>query len=247
MLAHATPALAAEAEELADLLRAVETARALQQGGLSDLAAGLVALETARGALAQRMPAPAPGGPEDPALVAAVRGSDTLTALAAALAPPDGGAEPAEVPAGALLRPVPGRLLLGFNQPDAGGVRRPGIVVGAPSLSLVAAPAAGTVRYAGPFLEFGYVVVVETSPGTLVALAGLARLGTATGAEVERGELLGVLGGRNLAVEEYVMLPHAETGAGALETLYIEVRHGRGPVDPEPLFGGTANGWEDDQ
>ena len=32
------------------------------------------------------------------------------------------------------------------------------------------------------------------------------------------------------------MLPQSETGAGGGETLYIEIRHGRGPVDPEPWF-----------
>ena len=181
--------------------------------------------------------------------MAAVRGSDTLTALVAALAGP--GTDAAGGQAGGLVRPVPGRILLGFNEPDGGGVRRPGIVVGAPALSLVAAPAAGTVRYAGPFLDFGYVVVLETDAGEprgalVVVLAGLAQLNVVTGAAVGQGDLLGLLGGRNLTVEEYVMLPHAETGAGALETLYIEVRHGRGPVDPEPWFG-DENGWKDDR
>ena len=72
----------------------------------------------------------------------------------------------------------------------------------------------------------------------MVVLAGLAQLRVRTGATVERGELLGLLGGRALDVEEYVMLPDPDTGAGGGETLYIEVRQGRGPVDPEPLFAG---------
>ena len=62
----------------------------------------------------------------------------------------------------------------------------------------------------------------------------------------KREGLLGRLGGRNVTVEEYVMLPHAEAGAGALETLYIEIRHGRGPVDPVSWFG-SGNEWEDDR
>ncbi|MCB1402914.1 MAG: peptidase M23, partial [Rhodobacteraceae bacterium] len=73
---------------------------------------------------------------------------------------------------------------------------------------------------------------------TLIVLAGLAQLAVSAGAPVARGELLGLLGGRNLEVEEYVMLPDADAGAGALETLYIEVRHGGGPVDPAPWFAG---------
>jgi septal ring factor EnvC (AmiA/AmiB activator) len=248
-LGQATPALAAEAEALATTLRALELAREVQRAGMSDLASGLAALEVARDDIARRIPAASPGAAQDAALVAAVRGSDTLTALVAALAGP--GTDTAVGQAGGLVRPVQGRILLGFNEPDGGGVRRPGIVVGAPALSLVAAPAAGTVRYAGPFLEFGYVVLLETDAGEsggalVVVLAGLAQLNVATGAAVGQGDLLGLLGGRNLAVEEYVMLPHAETGAGALETLYIELRHGRGPVDPEPWFG-DENGWKDDR
>ena len=93
-------------------------------------------------------------------------------------------------------------------------MRRPGLVVGAPPLSLVSAPADAIVRYAGPFLEYGYVVVLEPDSGTMVVLAGLARLQVGTGAAVRRGELLGLLGGRSLDVEEYVMLPDADTGAG---------------------------------
>jgi len=32
--------------------------------------------------------------------------------------------------------------------------------------------------------------------------------------------------------------PAPEQGTGPGETLYIEIRQGRGPVDPEPLFQG---------
>jgi septal ring factor EnvC (AmiA/AmiB activator) len=117
-------------------------------------------------------------------------------------------------------------------------VRRPGLIVGTAPLALVTAPADGLVRYAGPFLEYGYVVVLEPDAETMVVLAGLARLQVATGATVRRGDLLGLMGGRPPDVEEYVMLPEAETGAGAGETLYIEVRRGKGPVDPEPLLVG---------
>ena len=71
---------------------------------------------------------------------------------------------------------------------------------------------------------------------TMIVLAGLAQLRVETGAPVRRGELLGVLGGRPLGAEEYVMYPDSETGADTGETLYIEVRRDRGPIDPEPLF-----------
>jgi len=131
---------------------------------------------------------------------------------------------------------VAGTVVSRFNNRDAAKVRRPGIVVGTAPLALVTAPADARVRYAGPFLEYGYVVVLEPDAETMVVLAGLARLQVRTGDAVTRGDLLGLMGGRPPDVEEYVMLPTTETGGGAAETLYIEVRRGKGPVDPEPLF-----------
>ena len=174
----------------------------------------------------------------DPDLTMMARDSASLTALAAALAEQPGAPPPPEGPAEALAWPVAGTVLNHFDEPDAARVRRPGLVVGAPPLALVTAPADAVVRYAGPFLEYGYVVVLEPDSETMVVLAGLARLRVATGQRVLRGEFLGLMGGHAPDVEEYVMSPEADTGAGGGETLYIEVRHGRGPVDPEPLFAG---------
>jgi septal ring factor EnvC (AmiA/AmiB activator) len=119
-------------------------------------------------------------------------------------------------------------------------VKRPGLVIGAAPLATVTAPSDAVVRYAGPFLEYGYVVVLAPDSETMIVLAGLARLRVATGQRVRRNELLGLMGGRAPDVEEYVMLPEANAGAGGGETLYIEVRHGQGPVDPEPLFAGES-------
>jgi septal ring factor EnvC (AmiA/AmiB activator) len=128
-------------------------------------------------------------------------------------------------------------VLRGFDEPDAAGVRRPGVLMAAPPLSLVRAPEDATVRYAGPFLDYGYVAVLEPAPGILVVLAGLAQLRVSSGDEVRRGEMLGLLGGRALALEEYVMLTEG-TDSGAAGTLYIEIRHGSRPVDPAPWFAG---------
>ncbi len=129
-----------------------------------------------------------------------------------------------------------GRPLRGFGEPDAAGVRRPGLLVEAAPLALVTAPAAADVRYAGPFLDYGYVVVLQPRADVLLVLAGLATLETRTGARVGSGELLGLLGGRPLDAQEYLMLGQAQTGETPAETLYIELRHGQGPVDPTTWF-----------
>ncbi|TPE53764.1 peptidoglycan DD-metalloendopeptidase family protein [Amaricoccus solimangrovi] len=198
-LSKLTPALRDEAGELAREYDALTELRRLRLDGERDLATGIAALGAARTELEDRLSDEAPPQPretEDPAMAAILRGSDTLTTLAAKLAAQGGGKRVArDAPAPRLARPVPGEIVRRFEEPDAAGVRRPGITMRAPPLSLVSAPADGIVRYVGPFLDYGYVVVVETDDGTLVVLAGLARVQVETGAATRRGDLLGQLGG----------------------------------------------------
>jgi murein hydrolase activator len=240
MMQRLTPALQAEARSLGADIAGLRAARDLRMRGEETLAAAHARLGGARAALAAAMAsaAPAVDAPETPALTMMARDSESLTALAAALAASaDAPPPPAETDDRPLLWPVEGTVLRRHQEPDAAGVRRPGLVLFAPPQSLVRAPADAVVRYAGPFLEYGYVVVLEPDRETMVVLAGLAQLQARTGTTVRRGELLGLLGGRAPNVEEYVM-PEGGTGAAPGETLYIEVRRGRGPVDPEPLFAG---------
>ena len=238
MVERLTPALREEADALAAALAEVGEIRGLQGQATGELEAGLATLAAAQGELAAAMAVAAPmlEAEVGPALTMMARDSELLTQLAAALAGASDAPPAPAAAAGPMDWPVQGELMRGFQEPDAAGVRRPGVVLRAPPLSLVRAPADATVRYAGPFLEYGYVVVLEPGPETMVVLAGLAQLQARTGDVVRRGEPLGLLGGRPLGVEEYVMLPLSDTGAGGGETLYIEVRQGRGPVDPAPLF-----------
>ncbi|MER2508306.1 peptidoglycan DD-metalloendopeptidase family protein [Amaricoccus sp.] len=240
MMTSVTTALRSESESLAAEYDEVAAIRALRLRGERDLATGIAALGTARTelgeTLALRAPPP-PRGTEDPAMALLLRDSDTLTVLAAKLAGTRAGDPDAPPPT--LIRPVSGDIARGYQMPDGAGVRRPGIVMRAPPLSLVSAPADAIVRYAGPFLDYGYVVVLEADDDTLIVLAGLAQLQVATGAAVRAGGLIGLLGGP--AFEEGAPAASAggaveSTASGADETLYIEVRHGGGPVDPAPLF-----------
>ncbi|PZQ51351.1 MAG: peptidase M23 [Rhodovulum sulfidophilum] len=255
VLSRLTPAMQAEAEDLKARYAELEELRRLRVEGERDLASGIAALGAARTelghALDERAP-PQPRETEDPAMAAMLRDSDTLTTLAAKLAAQGGGAVPApDAPPPRLVRPVAGEIVRGFDMPDAAGVKRPGVTMRAAALSLVTAPADAIVRYVGPFLDYGYVVVVETDDGTLVVLAGLAQVQVRLGQAVRRGDLLGQLGGpayeggRPGAAPEAAPETAGIDGApedeaagdtGALETLYIEVRHGQGPVDPAQLF-----------
>ena len=50
---------------------------------------------------------------------------------------------------GTLRLPLEGRVLRRFNEVDAAGLKRPGLVIAARPLALVSAPAAATIRYVG--------------------------------------------------------------------------------------------------
>ncbi len=241
MMAEMTPVLQARAAELSARLAELTQARALQAQGIADLDAGLTRLREAREALQSGLAGDAgSGGRIDAATAAVLVDSETLSQLSAAMAAlpgrarvPDGGTG-----TGQFRWPVEGRIARGFNVPDAAGVRHPGLTLSAPPLSLVVAPADAMVRYAGPFLDYQNVIVLETDEGRLIVLAGLAQINTRSGEPVARGAPLGMLGGRSPNVDEYVMLQDTETGSGLRESLYIEIRDGRGPVDPVSWFEG---------
>jgi murein hydrolase activator len=241
MMEAIRPALAAEARALSEELAAVARKQAERDAAEAKLATGLEALAEARadlaGALAETMgTAVADAG--DPELNALMRESDTLTRFAAGIEGlrAQASSRGAEVRSENFAMPVQGTVLRGFDEPDAGGVRRPGLTLAAPPMSLVTAPAPSEVRYAGPFLDYGYVVFLEPDPETLIVVAGMQQLYVVTGARVEAGAPLGMLGGRDLDVEEYLMLPSDGNSTIGSETLYIELRRERRPVDPAPWF-----------
>ena len=237
MAGHIVPGMADAASGLRETLDEIETARALQARGVELIAARIGDLATGQARLADAIAAEMATAAEpavDPEMAALVRENETLTEFARALV----GDEAEDVAPPVLTRPVTGSLRHGFRMPDASGSRRPGQVIEAAPRSQVRAPAAGIVRYAGPFLDFGQVVVLEVAPGVTVVLAGLERVRVSRGSRVAGGELLGLLGGAPLGADDYLMMTGGGTGAGARETLYIEIAERGVPVDPEPLFAG---------
>ena len=72
---------------------------------------------------------------------------------------------------GKIPLPTESALLRDFNEADAAGIKRPGIVVTARPLSLVTAPTPATIRFSGAFLDYGKVVILEPEPGFLIVIA----------------------------------------------------------------------------
>ncbi|MEM8571954.1 MAG: peptidoglycan DD-metalloendopeptidase family protein [Pseudomonadota bacterium] len=242
MMQRIVPELQNDADALRARLETIAAAEIAQEDGLALLEDGLVQLADAREALALRVSEPVTSlDAADAEMAEILREAESLTDLTKALGDVflDGAAGASDATAwGGSAWPVVGAALATASQPGRIPRAWRGVVLSAPPLSLVRAPADGTVRYAGPFLDFQRIVVLETDGAALVTLANLADIVVAAGETVRAGDPIGMLGGRSPRVEEYVKLPDLESGAGLRVALYVEIRDGGGPIDPVSWFEG---------
>lgn len=247
VLSAVTPALQAEAEDLRRQLDELRRLRALQDDTSEILSRGLVAAQEARSALSQAvqdrvgLPRRFLDDPEE--LKALLASADSLDSFASGLAEIETDiGPPMEDFAGArgsLPLPVRGTLLRRAGEADAGGIRRPGILIATRPSALVTAPWPATIRYRGPLLDYGNVMIVEPAAGYLLVLAGLQTVYGETGDVVEAGAPLGMMGGTESRIALFPADAQEVGGTGRTETLYIELRHGKEPQDPGPWFAET--------
>jgi len=249
ILSEVTPAVAEEARALRAQLEELATLRALQDGALAQLSDALQRAQDARSALSQaiadRRMLPENFTRDDTAMDELIDSVDSLDSLAALLAA-DPPAAATDLPdfaraRGTLAVPVLGTRLRDYGEADAAGVTRPGLVYATRPRALVTAPWPSTVRYAGPLLDYGNVIILEPEGDYLLVLAGLGTLYVTAGGLVTSGAPLGLMPGDPGAASDELILPASQTGgAGLTETLYIELRETGAPVDPEGWFTQTA-------
>ena len=152
--------------------------------------------------------------------------SATATALAALSGPLPRPGEPSDPPLSwtggtAPYRvPVTGKLVTGFGEvsPDAGVTSR-GLTWAVPGGADIAAPAAGKIAFAGPFRDYGKIVVIDHGGGWSTVLIGLGTLSVATGQRVGQGALLGA------------------APQGDDRQVTVELRRKGRPIDPVALTG----------
>jgi septal ring factor EnvC (AmiA/AmiB activator) len=240
LMADITPALQAQAMALRSELAELADLRALQLSAGDTLEVGLVAAQKARIALSQAisdrtdLPRRFVDDPENLRLL--LESADTLDAFAAGLSP-DVGATPGFADQkGRLDLPVLGKLLRRPGEADAAGVRRPGVTLASQSRALVTAPWPATIRYLGPLLDYGKVMILEPGDGYLMVLAGLDVVYGEVGEVVAADAPLGLMGGSAAVTEEFMTDDPDGTGGRDTETLYMELRQGAVPVDPLPWF-----------
>ena len=245
ILADVTPALEARAASLRDTLNEVKVLRALQESAAETLRDGLLGVQSARTALSQaiadRTDLPRRFS-EDPVKTALLLASaETLEGFASGLSQIAVDEAPGSLPGirarkGALPLPVQGRILRRMDERDAAGIARPGLVMAARPRALVTTPAAATVRYRGPLLDYGNVIILEPEAGILLVLAGLDVVYGRIGQVLPGGSPVGLMGGADPDGDALLIGDPARSGADRSQTLYIEVRENNTPVDPETWF-----------
>ncbi|MGA0541395.1 murein hydrolase activator EnvC family protein [Neotabrizicola sp. VNH66] len=246
MLAEVAPALQAEAAQLRLELQELADLRALQLSAAETLTVGLSSAQAARTALSKaisdRTDLPKRFTEDAGTLKGLLESADTMESFAAglALSSTEGGAlRPFISTMGHLPLPVIGTLIRRPDEADAAGVRRPGMALATRPRALVTAPWPGTIRYLGPLLDYGNVIILEPGDGYLLVLAGLGTVYGEVGEVVAAGAPLGLMGGAEAATPD-IATPSAGAGAQDTETLYLELRLGAAPVDPTEWFAATA-------
>lgn len=243
MVADVAPALQAEAMKLRSELEEITLLRTLQESAASTLQDGLDGVQSARSALSiaisERTDLPL-RFVEDPIQTALLLAStETLTGFATGLSDSfvsDAAPVDARTQKGNLPLPVQSQLLRQFNAPDAAGIRRPGVILAARPRALVIAPAAATILFRGPLLDYGNVIILEPAADVLFVIAGLTEVFGEAGQVIPQGSPIGLLGGDAPNANAILTQREVDSGGVASQTLYLEVREGQSPVNPSDWF-----------
>src|SRR6266851_2427915 len=130
---------------------------------------------------------------------------------------------------GMLPLPVNGVRIREFGAPDGLGGTEKGLSIAARPGGQITAPCDGWVVYAGPFRNYGQLLILNAGGGYHVLLAGMDRISVDLGQFVVTGEPVAVMGGGAQAAA-------AIAGGTSQPVLYVEFRKDGVPVDPGPWW-----------
>jgi len=215
--------LEAERKAAEERARAEAQARALAQAkAKAEAEARAKAQAEARARAAQSgqqqadiAPEPAPEPAPAPARPAATSRPSTSSEVASlsTLRP----ARPFAQSQGSLAFPAQGRVVIGFGERDGSSETR-GITIQTGPGAQVIAPYDGQVVFAGPFRDYGLLLIIEHGGGYHSLLAGLERIDSAVNQTLLAGEPVGVMA----------------RPADGNPRLYLELRQNNRPVNPLP-------------
>ncbi len=242
LTASLVPALQHRAAELQSDLNELEALIAVQESGQQRLEQGLEGIRIARlelvEAVSRRGRIDDAGATDAAAIEALVNSAETLSAFVDSLLPDRERA--AWIGDVRWPMPVQGQVLRRYNEADAAGVRRPGWVIATESEALVVTPSVATVRFSSDIPGQGIVTILEPEPGALVILAGMGQSFVQKDQIVDAGDPIGLMGQGRSREQENLNETFAQSGQFVGETLYMEIRQGRTPVDPAGLLRQSA-------
>ncbi|MEL6568529.1 MAG: peptidoglycan DD-metalloendopeptidase family protein [Pseudomonadota bacterium] len=123
---------------------------------------------------------------------------------------------------GQLGRPVTGLVVRGYGDRLPGGGTSEGLFIQARIGAQVLAPVDGRIEYAGKFRSYGEMLILRTSDGYHVILAGLGQIYGSVGQSVSAGEPVGQMARRSEPPPE----------------LYLELRQGDASLNPARWMNG---------
>lgn len=130
---------------------------------------------------------------------------------------------------GTLPLPVNGVRIREYGAADGLGGHEKGMSISARPGAQITAPCDGWVVYAGPFRNYGQLLILNAGDGYHVLLAGMDRISVDLGQFVVTGEPIAVMGGRIVSPATIA------TGSGQ-PILYVEFRKDGTPVDSSPWW-----------
>jgi septal ring factor EnvC (AmiA/AmiB activator) len=125
--------------------------------------------------------------------------------------------------------PVNGVKIREFGASDGLGGAEKGLSIATRNASTVTAPCDGWVVYAGPFRNYGQLLILNAGDGYHVLLAGMEHISVDLGQFVVTGEPVAVMGSRAQASATV-------TAGSGQPVLYVEFRKDGTPVDPGPWW-----------
>jgi septal ring factor EnvC (AmiA/AmiB activator) len=130
---------------------------------------------------------------------------------------------------GLLPLPVNGVKIRDFGAADGLGGTEKGVSLASRPGAQVTAPCDGWVVFAGPFRNYGQLLILNAGGGYHVLLAGVDRISVDLGQFVLTGEPVAVMGGTAQSTAAIAI-------GSSQPVLYVEFRKDGSPVDPSPWW-----------
>jgi len=130
---------------------------------------------------------------------------------------------------GNFIIPARGNLVQRFAENTSSGLAAKGISIETRPGAQVVAPFGGKIAFAGPFRNYGQILIIAHGEGYHTLLAGLGHIHARLGQKVLAGEPLGVMA----------------ADGGVRPRLYVELRQKGHPINPLPWLaadGGATRG-----